>query len=178
MSPVHVLATACLAFLAGPAGAGAPPAAPMRPAWESAHLFEQNRHWKIRITEPGACVAERALGERADIEFHEQHDRVTAALWVGRESLGRVGVIQADDATFEFEVENLGGGHVAFRPALDGRQLQKLRGAKALNVAIDGRELGRIEVSATNLPAALDDVHKCALGALGWWGQGGATRNR
>lgn len=89
---------------------------------------------------------------------------------------GKVGVLMIDATRFDFTPEYADGRNMMFFEDAGQRALAALRGARAVTVQVDGRELLDASLEGSGADGALDAAVACSKGESGWWGPGvGAT---
>jgi hypothetical protein len=141
-------------------------------ALQSQKAMNAERYWSLSRTAPSSCTAvARAdngefvlLGLNGRVSFGVAgnalpHDAKTIELRVGdrRQTLPaqRVGAL----------IGERGEG-------LSSSTIVALRSARALTVAVDGREAMELDLSGSGTSKLVDDLLDCSTGKWGWWEAG------
>jgi hypothetical protein len=86
---------------------------------------------------------------------------------------GLKGVLEIDDATFDFDAAfNDKGDYVQSDDLLSPAAVAALRVTHTASVSVDGRTLMTASLAGAGTDAAVDAIVACSRGQAGWWGKG------
>jgi hypothetical protein len=117
----------------------------------------------VPIEGGGALVLIAANGGR---------DIMVGAGAAGTFKRGRKGRLEVDDYRFDFKPTYEGDDYLQFDRFLDSDGFLALRRARALRIAVDGREEVNVVLDGSGFPDVFASLQACARGETGWWGEG------